>query len=213
MILYRPTDGDVAMASVAYRPKTCFLMTKLGQPVPDEVEQIRASVTRSFESIGYCVIDANTAVTGRDFLVKIWNMIVSVPVGVAIVDESFPQKTLSNIYYEYGMMQAYGKEVVIVKTAGTDIPSDLVRTEYVRFDASFDTKFGQFCEQLGTQAQYYADFAEQLERNPLLSIDYLRRAFLLSGDERHKERALELFNGAGIADRAKNSVEGLLVGF
>ena len=66
---------------------------------------------------------------------------------------------------------------------------------------------------LAERAEYYVLAAEQLERNPLLAIDYLRRAFLITRDTDLRARAKQIAAEAGIGDRAKNSVEALLVGF
>jgi hypothetical protein len=46
-----------------------------------------------------------------------------------------------------------------------------------------------------------------------LAIDYLRRAYLISGDVRHRSRAKVLLNAAELKGRARNSVEMLLARF
>ena len=53
----------------------------------------------------------------------------------------------------------------------------------------------------------------QLEANPLLAIDYLRRAYLLTGDEALRRRAKRVFTGAGLDARARDSVERHLAAF
>jgi hypothetical protein len=55
--------------------------------------------------------------------------------------------------------------------------------------------------------------SQQVEKNPLLAIDYLKRAWLISGENTYKDKAREIFQKAYIKDRAKNSVEMLLVDF
>ena len=55
--------------------------------------------------------------------------------------------------------------------------------------------------------------ADQLERNPILAIDYLRRAFLISGDERFRDKVKIHLDSAKLGDRAKNSVELLAATF
>ena len=72
---------------ITSRPRCCFLMTQLGNPVPDGVEAIRRSVSDSCTDAGYEVIDARTQVTGGEFLLKIWRMIASVPFAVAVCHE------------------------------------------------------------------------------------------------------------------------------
>jgi len=34
MIYYNPIDGDPFIRAVDYSPRTCFVMTKLGEPIP-----------------------------------------------------------------------------------------------------------------------------------------------------------------------------------
>lgn len=213
MILYRPTDGDVHSAPIRWRPRTAFLMAQLGGTVPDVVREIRESIKAILEEHSYELVDADSVTTGKDFLLKIWQLVLSVPVGIAIVHEGIPQPTMANVFYELGWMQAYGKETIVIKVGNVAIPSDLVRTEYVPFDGDFERRFQSFIGGLEENASYYAIVAEQLERNPLLAIDYLRRAYLLTGDKALRARSQEIFAASGLKGRAKNSVETLLSNF
>ena len=213
MIFYRPTDGDVLSAPTKWRPRTAFLMAQLGGTVPDVVREIREATRKVLDSHSYELVDADSVTTGKDFLLKIWQLVLSVPVGIAIVHEGIPQPTMANVFYELGWMQAYGKETIVIKAGDVAIPSDLVRTEYVPFDAQFKRRFGSFVDGLQENASYYATLAEQLERNPLLAIDYLRRAYLLTGDKALRDRSREIFAASGLKGRAKNSVETLLSDF
>jgi len=63
------------------------------------------------------------------------------------------------------------------------------------------------------QADYFERMADQLERNPLLAIDYLRRAFLISENAALREKSNIILEGAALQDRARNSVELLLADF
>ncbi len=47
----------------------------------------------------------------------------------------------------------------------------------------------------------------------MLAIDYLKRAFLITGDERLRSKAQILLNEPGLKERAKNSVELLAATF
>lgn len=161
----------------------------------------------------YSVIDAESVTTGREFLLKIWEMAVAVPVGVAIVHEGIKPQTLANVFYELGWMQAYGKETLVIRVGDVEIPSDFVRTEYINYDASFEQKLTAFFQSLQKRAEYYVTFADQVERNPLLAIDYLRRAFLLTNKAGLKTRARKIQKEAGLEHRAKNSVEMHLMSF
>lgn len=214
MIYYKPTDGEIQTTPIESRPKHCFLMTQLGEPVPPQAIQIRKDVENLLKQADFSLLDANSKVTGRDFLIKIWKFIIGVPAGVAIIHEDMPTQTLCNIFYELGMMEAYGKETVIIKTKAAKIPSDFLRTEYIEYNSSFANKFSQWIEQLNDLSDYFATVADQLEKNPLLEIDYLRRAYLISGDTELKKRANQIFEATQLESvRAKSSVESMLKNF
>lgn len=213
MIVYNPLDGDAFTTSIPSNPRHCFLMTRIGHPIPEEVEEIRRIVTEICNEFDYKVIDAATTITGRDFLLKIWKLIASTPLSVAIVCKDLSMNTLGNIYYEIGVAQALGKETVIVKSQGVKVPSDFVRTEYIEFNGDFHRNFTAYFQTLIRQAEHYELVADQLERNPILAIDYLKRAFLIKGDTRLREKARQLLNEARLEDRAKNSVEILAATF
>ncbi len=213
MILYDPIGGDACTAPVALRPRTCFLMTKLGGNVPPIVGEIREQVSSILSARDIKTIDANSVTTGKDFLLKIWRLIVGVPVGIAIVYKSMPKTTMSNVFYEVGLMQALGKETLIVKEPKAEVPSDFVRTEYVSFNRGFDRRLNAFLDSLQERADYFGIVASQVERNPLLAIDYYRRAYLLTGDEKWRAKAAGVLETAGLDERAKTSVELLLASF
>lgn len=106
MIYYKPTDGEIQTTPIESRPRECFLMTQLGEPVPEQVSQIREEIRKILADFKYGLLDANSKVTGRDFLIKIWKFIIGVPAGIAIIHQDMKPQTLSNIFYELGMMEA-----------------------------------------------------------------------------------------------------------
>jgi hypothetical protein len=213
MIFYRPTDGDPHTGRIEYRPRTCFIMTKLGNPIPREVNRIRSHLAKIFGDYNINLIDANDIRTGKDFLLKIWQIILGVPFGIAIITNDMSNKTLANIFYEIGLMQAYGKETLVIKTVDTKMPSDFTRTEYIDFAAGFKKEVKKYLEKYFNWASDYEFMSELVENNPLLAIDYLKRAWLISGENAYRQKAKEIFQGAAIEGRAKNSVEMLLVDF
>lgn len=188
-------------------------MTRLGTPITVQVTEIGNAISSACNKSGFTVIDASNQITGRDFLLKIWKQIAATPLAVGVCHENIPQKTQSNIYYELGIAQALGKETIIVKSPKMEIPSDFVRTEYVEFNSEFDQNFSKYLVSLDIQAEHYELMADQLESNPVLSIDYLKRAFLITGKTQLREKAQELLQESGLGARAKNSVEQLAASF
>ena len=213
MIFYRPTDGDVHGTRVPWKPRTCFLMAAMGGSPPKELLSARRRVAKALKRANIRQVDASSVTTGKDYLLKIWTLAVSCPVGIAIVHEGIRPETMANVFYELGWMQVYGRETVVVKIGDVRLPSDLVRTEHIPFDGRFTAQLNAFIESLGERASHYLVMADQLERNPLLAIDYLRRAYLLTGDGAVRRRAKQVFRDSGLSERARDSVERLLVSF
>jgi len=144
MINYNPIDGDVYSKKIKYRPRTCFIMTKLGKPVPKEIINMRRTAEKYLKNHKFEIIDASSKVTGRDFLFKIFELILSVPLGIALISENLNSTTIANIFYEIGLLQALGKETLIIKTEESNIPSDFIRTEYIKYDNKFKDKINEY---------------------------------------------------------------------
>jgi nucleoside 2-deoxyribosyltransferase len=206
MIIYDPIEGDAYSKKVHYHPKTCFVVTQLGEPVPKSVSRIRRVLNKSLKAREIKIIDANSAMTGRDFLDKIWSMILSVPLGIAIVTEDMPHNTWANIFYEIGFMQALGKETLVIKTVESEVPSDLVRTEYIDYSAKLKTQIDKYLDKFFEQAEHYATMAGELEQNPLLAIDYLRRAYLITGEQEYKGRILDIILDTSYIDKHSKGI-------
>lgn len=168
-------------------------MTKLEKPIPQEIRNIRTTLNKYLKEAKYNSIDANSATQGKDFLLKIWNQIISVPIGIAIISKDLNPYTLANIFYEIGILQAYGKETLIIKTKNSYVPSDFVRTEYIEYDRSFGRKIKQYIKHLHDQAGFYSKTGELLRENPLLAVDYLRRAYLITGNKVYRDQAHSIF--------------------
>jgi hypothetical protein len=213
MNFYNPTNGEVDTTPVNYRPRTSFLLTQLGGNKSPELLRMRQSIDEMLSARSISIIDAGSVTTGKDFLLKIWKLIYAVPMVIAVVERYTPIGTLQNIFYELGVAQAMGKETLVIVGDKADMPSDLVRTEYISFGKQFAQQFSQFLDDYEALAGYYDTVSEQLDRNPVLAIDYLRRSYLISGEISAREKARGLLQGANADDRAKNSVEALLANF
>ena len=207
MIIYSPIDGDTINYLIKFRPKHCFLITQLGKTKPKLVSDIEQSIKDCCQSFEYKVIDASAERTGRDFLLKIWKIIESVPVCIVIIHEDTPIKTQANLYYELGVAQALGKETVIIKTPRAEMPSDFNRSEYIEFNNNFKEEFKKFLKATQVQADHYEELSELLEQEPILAIDYLKRAFLITGNKNYKSHAKKILKTINTDSRAKNSIE------
>jgi len=188
-------------------------MSQLRKPVPENQIVIRQRLSEFLEAHDYNEIDADSSLTGRDFLAKIWTMVFQVPIGIAIITRQTTRRSLANIFYEIGLLQAYGKETIVIKTRDTTVPTDFVRTEYLNFDDDFEDRLNKYFTFVSSLREHFDMMAAQLQNDPLLAIDYLRRAFLITGESSYREKAQLLYSKSRRRRRATNSVENLLVNF
>ncbi len=185
-------------------------MTQLGAPIPKDIKKIRKTLEKYLTLNKLKTIDANSHIKGKNFLHKIWEMILSVPIGIAIISKELTPYTLANIFYEIGLLQAYGKETLVIKTIDSYVPSDFIRTEYIEYDRNFKKKITKYLDGLIEQSEYYSNASMLLEGNPLLSIDYLHRAFLISGNEKYKKEARALYEKHSFDKQTKFGIDGFL---
>ncbi len=211
MIFYDLIGSDAYSKQIRYKPRTCFIMTQLGSPIPDSVQVIRRSLRRALKTRNITAIDANYDVTGKDFLDKIWDAILSVPIGVGIVTEDMSMVTVANVFYEIGLMQALGKETVIIKTKASEVPSDFMRTEYIEYGPNFGQKVKSFLKKTEDQAEHYRIMSEQLQQNPALALDYLVRAYLITGEPKYKSQIMAITINCSLLDKqCQRAVSNLL---
>lgn len=209
MILYN-YDREVITDFIDYSPRTCFIMTQLGGTLPNSLIEIRDVLAIELKKRNLLELDAGSQVTGKDFLNKIWKMILSVPMGIAIVTKEMSLSTISNIFYEVGVLSALGKEIIVIKTKEFPIPSDFIRTEYIEFDNHFKEKINNFFNQVFELAEHYDIMAECLENNPNLSIDYWRRAYLITGKQIFLKKARAFFEQNSFDTQSKLFINNFL---
>ena len=194
MIVYHPFEGDISSSPVIYSPKSCFVMTQLGDDICPQIKRIRNVITRLLKKYNIAELDANSTTTGGDYMTKIWKQTFASPIGIAIISEDLPARTIGNIFYELGLMDSYGKETLVIKTPKCDIPSDLKRTEYINAENRYSRKIESFLNNIQKRADYYELVADQIELgDPVQAIDYKRRAYLITGENRIKSSANRLY--------------------
>jgi hypothetical protein len=194
MITYNH-DREVITDFIAYEPRSCFIMTQLGLSIPDSLTNIRTDLAKELSKRSIKELDANSYIKGKDFLSKIWRQVLAVPMGIAIVTKEMKVSTISNIFYEIGVLNALGKETIVIKTKDFAIPSDFIRTEYIEYDEKFSNKINNFLDQVFELADHYEIMGESLETNPLLTIDYYKRAYLITGDKEYFNKTKEITEG------------------
>jgi hypothetical protein len=186
-------------------------MTQLGGELSPEVIKILDTLRNILIQRNFILMDATSIVTGKDFLSKIWEIILSVPMGIAILSNEMKLGTISNIFYELGILNALGKETIIVKTNDFEIPSDFIRTEYIVYDNNFAKKINKFIDETLELAVHYEIMGDNLDKNPNLAIDYYRRAYLITGNTKYLRKVKYIFNKNTFDEQSTHFIKSLLV--
>jgi len=209
MIFYNH-DREVITDFISYLPRTCFIMTQLGEPLPSTLKQIRKDLCSELKKRNITELDANSSIKGKDFLSKIWRQVLGVPMGIAIVTEEMKTSTISNIFYEVGVLNALGKETIVVKSKEFGIPSDFIRTEYIEYDEKFSEKINKFLDEIDELADHYDLMGDSLEANPVLTIDYFKRAYLINGNPIYFDKVKDLLNNEEFDSQTKFGIKNFL---
>jgi len=181
MIIYDVTSNNIFEEPIQMKPKQIFVMTKLGKKRAKIIDEIMEEMDEILNEHKFTKLTADDLITGNDYMQKINKLIHESAIGIAIVDSSFECRTLCNIFYECGLMDSIGKETIIIKTEKTEIPSDFVRTEYIEYSPNtFKNKLRSYFKVLSSQAEYYDKVSDNTQKNPIYSIDYTKRAYMLS---------------------------------
>lgn len=209
-MIYYNHDREVITDFISFEPRSCFIMTQLGLPLPNIVEKIRVDLSNDLSKRNIVELDANSYIRGKDFLNKIWKQVLAVPMGIAIISKEMRVSTISNIFYEIGLLNALGKETIVIKSADYNIPSDFIRTEYIEYDDTFSEKINKFLDQVFELADHYELMGESLEANPLLAIDYFKRAYLINGNSKYFKKTKEISDEKEFDMQTKHCISNFL---
>lgn len=209
-MIYYNHDREVITDFISYLPRTCFIMTQLGEPLPSKLKQIRQDLCLELQKRNIAELDANSSIKGKDFLSKIWRQVLGVPMGIAIVTEEMKTSTISNIFYEVGVLNALGKETIVIKSKEFGIPSDFIRTEYIEYDDNFVEKINKFLDEIDELANHYDLMGDSLEANPVLTIDYFKRAYLINGNPVYFKKVKDLLDKEHFDSQTKFGIKNFL---
>jgi hypothetical protein len=164
----------------------------------------------------FTAITAGDVRRTSDFLHKIVDLIRGTGFSIAIFSDRTPPKTLANIFFEIGVALILGKPVHLIWAAqepgSTAVPSDFVRTEWIRFIGDED----RLRRDLGTAfdatiegAIYYretGDIAfEAVEPDLELAFERYKQAILISGNSEDRARIVQVRDRLALADRRRRA--------
>jgi len=139
-----PLTSDECTKLITPLPKTILLMTPSKEKTTPELKELVDNIKKIIEKHSFKYIEGAEIIKYGDFVCSICSHILGCCLGIAISKAGIPPSTLCNIFWEKGLMEGFGKPVILFVDDDKYLPSDFKRTfavftekkDYVkRFDA------------------------------------------------------------------------------
>lgn len=114
------------------KPRTVFIMAPSTKYQTDASKTVLGNIIKSLTDLNYKTVEGSKIVRHGDYYCSICQNTQGCAFGVAMVYDGLPVSTTSNIYLETGVMQGFGKPVILFVDKKKNLPSDYIR-QYVVF--------------------------------------------------------------------------------
>ena len=135
MIICHLNTGECNIP-ICPKPRTAFVMAPSARYQAEASRTVLSHLLGVLSDIGYEIVEGSRIVRHGDYFCSICQMIQGCAFGVAMVYDGLPVGTISNIYLETGMMQGFGKPVVLLVDKKRNLPSDYIRHYTIFFSLS-----------------------------------------------------------------------------
>ena len=109
------------------KPRTAFLMAPSAKYQTDASKIVLRNIIKSLADLNYKIMEGSKTVRHGDYFCSICQATQGCALGVAMVYDGLPVGTISNIYLETGIMQGFGKPVILFVNKKKSLPSDYIR--------------------------------------------------------------------------------------
>ena len=118
--------------------------------------------------------------------------------GIGFYHPGVPSDTLSNIFWEMGVIQGWGRPILLIANKKDDLPSDFARDFCIFFENAprYIRKFKELVESFKQREQYLDTLADEaiLRADYEKAFRYYQDAFLISGNRQIVTKIRKLKN-------------------
>ncbi len=192
-----PLNLDECTKIILPLPKTSFLMTPSEQKTTPELKKIINEIKKILDKYSFKSIEGSKIVDYGDFLCSICKNILGCSFGIAISSLDIPQPTLCNIFWEKGLMEGFGKPVILFVDDEKNLPSDFTRTFSVFLNhkdpmSKFEKLLKKFIEMQDFYSNFLGDRALEVGDYEKAG-RYYQEAYLLGKDPANMKKIENLF--------------------
>jgi len=181
-----PLSYDECSKRILLRPKTAFLMTPSRSKRSTELNRVISRVSSALKRKNITPLDGCTLLDIGDTVCSICSTMQGCAIGIGFYNPQIFTDALSNIFWEMGMVQGWGRPVLLVANKKVDLPSDFTRDRcfFYETDPHYIKNLTGIVQLIKDRDQYYVD---TLANEAIQTADYERalkyyqEAFLISG--------------------------------
>lgn len=182
-----PLNTGECNIPVLPKPKTAFVMAPSRRYQTPGTRGVLRTIIDTLSSLNYNIVEGSRIVRHGDFFCSVCQNTQGCALGVAMVYEGLPVGTISNIYLETGLMQGFGKPVILLVDKKRNLPSDYIRN-YAIFYTSRDylSQYTSLLEDIGKLPEDVYEYVGRLAfkaRDYERAAKYYQEAFLISPKE------------------------------
>jgi len=153
-----PLTSDECPKLIPPLPKTVFIMSPSKKKTTPELKEVIENIKSALEQHSLKYIEGSAIIDYGDYLCSICRRILGCTFGIAISSIDISKPTLCNIFWEKGLMEGFGKPVVLFLDKNINLPSDFTRTFTIFFDRkNYLRKFSDLLQTLKELRKHYSD--------------------------------------------------------
>lgn len=181
-----PLSYDECSKRILLRPKTAFLMTPSKSKRSTKLKAVISRVSSALKRKNIRPLDGCTLLDIGDTVCNICSTMQGCAMSIGFYNPQVPADALSNIFWEMGMVQGWGRPVLLVANRKEDLPSDFTRDRcfFYETDLHYIKNLTEIVQAIKDREQYYVNI---LANEAIQSADYERaikyyqEAFLING--------------------------------
>ncbi len=181
-----PLSLDECSKHILLRPGTVFLMTPSISKRSSELKRVISRISSELRKQKLMPLDGCNLVNLGDTVCNICSTMQGCAMGIGFYHPNIPVDALSNIFWEMGINQGWGRPVLLIANKKEDLPSDFTRDFCIFFENNrrYIRKFKDLIESFKQREQYYVNTLaeEAISRADYeKTFKYYQDAFLISG--------------------------------
>jgi len=169
-----PLNAGECNRLILPKPKTVFVMAPSGEFQTDASKRVLGKIIQVLSDRDYKIIEGSKLVRHGDYFCSICRNTQGCAFGIAMVYDGLPISTISNVYLETGIMQGFGKPVILVVDKRKNLASDYIRHYAVFYNyKNYLSKYGSLLDDI---AKLPEDFYVHVGQIALKAQDYEKAA-------------------------------------